>query len=325
MKVLEKVSNDHYTLHATLYDLGILAIPRILSALFAIMLSYNSDIAVSDSPYDPYHKTGDKKSKAELEEEALEENFFPKAKRYVSRHAFACEFIVFWTGVLLTMKCLSRLNVEIGLMDEKDPMRPLFWVALATTGFCILMEVSYIDSIEEVALICGQSRRRNHEHGNWMERISHSLTQPLLSAAGSDDEGAVDIEQAPTTEVVDGTRGQSDIGGDANYKAQWSDLIGLCAPDKHLIFLAFIFLVLAALAQIYVPRFTGKVLDALVANSSDTFTDDATNDNGTGGSVLKIPGFVSNVELLIVTSLLGGIFGGIRGAIFTIVRMKLAF
>jgi len=78
-------------------------------------------------------------------------------------------------------------------------------------------------------------------------------------------------------------------------------------------------LVAAALANIYVPRFTGKILDALVAHSSDGGTP---NSNSEGGSVLDIPGFLSNVELLVLASMLGGIFGGIRGAIFTILSAR---
>ena len=67
----------------------------------------------------------------------------------------------------------------------------------------------------------------------------------------------------------DDIRVASDITGDANYKAKWSDLLALCFPDAHLTAMAFVFLLLAAMAQIYIPRYTGNILDLLTATYTD--------------------------------------------------------
>jgi ABC-type multidrug transport system fused ATPase/permease subunit len=73
---------------------------------------------------------------------------------------------------------------------------------------------------------------------------------------------------------------------------------------------AFVFLMLAAAAQIYIPRFTGAILDAL---------DEAYNKNTNNVPIQDVPGFMSNVKKLIIVSILGGVFSGVRGSIFTVV------
>ena len=68
------------------------------------------------------------------------------------------------------------------------------------------------------------------------------------------------------------------------------DLLTLCVPDAPLIATAFVFLLLAAMAQIYIPRFTGNILDALTSAYAGE------NDDGKRESIWDVPGFVSNVE-----------------------------
>jgi ABC-type multidrug transport system fused ATPase/permease subunit len=339
LKLAKDLSTDHYTLHGSLIDLALLAIPRILSAFLVLLLSYYQDEEPPESPFDLFDaKTGERKSKEELEAEFLEEPFLPKVKRCVFRCTFLCEFLGLITGLFLGIKCLARLNVEIGILDDAEPQHPLFWIALATTGIFCAIEVIYLDTIEIIAGQCGRARRKElaerGRSGTWVERVGQNLTQPLLGATQEEEEEEndteVDEEQAnggnndvETTPVDD--RARSDITADATYKAKWTDLLMVCAEDKYLITIAFLFLLAAALANILVPRFTGNVLDALVAHTSnaDGSSDgDTTADDSGGGSILHIPGFVSNIEKLVVASLLGGIFGGIRGAIFTIIGAR---
>ena len=77
--------------------------------------------------------------------------------------------------------------------------------------------------------------------------------------------------------------------------------------------------VAAATMQIYIPRYTGAILDALgQAYSSNTNNDDDNNydDDGTNNDddkIQNIPGFMPNVRKLIIVSILGGIFSGLRG------------
>jgi hypothetical protein len=297
-----------------------LAIPRILSALLAILLAYHRT-PPPKLAFDLYHKNGYKKTKAELEEEALGAPILPKVRRFITRPAFACEFFALLTGILLMLKCLMRLNVEIGVLDDSEPKHPDFWIALSITALCSLIEASYIDSIETVAGDCGGARRNELQEGGYsasfFERMGRNLTQPLLSS--NENEEAEDEEQSIRRNGNRiGDHVSSDIGGDANYKAQWSDLLGTCSADIHLIVLASVFLILAAVANILVPHFTGEILDALVSHSSDNNPDQPAD-----SSLLHIPGFVSNIEKLVLVSILGGIFAGVRGSIFTIVSLSL--
>ncbi|GMH97907.1 hypothetical protein TrVE_jg8340 [Triparma verrucosa] len=84
----------------------------------------------------------------------------------------------------------------------------------------------------------------------------------------------------------------------------------ICLPDLHLIIFAFIMLTLAAVAQVYIPRFTGNILDALGAEGGgDTFD----------GSVWEVEGFKENVRNLAIAAVACGFFSGARGSTFTVV------
>jgi len=321
---LEDLTTNHYTLHGSLFDLLIVAVPRILSALFAILVSYYRINPITGSPFELYHENGYKKSTAELEEEALGEPLAPKLRRFLTRPAFACEFLCFVTGVLDMIKCLARLNVEIGVLRDAEPKHPVFWIALSTVAFCSIVEASFLESAETVASEWGQARRKElEERGHsvsWMERVGQNLAQPLL-ASNDNEEGDEDEEQSRRqngNRIRD--RVSSDIGGDANYKASFSDLLNVCASDAYLLLFASVFLLLAAVCNTLVPHYTGKILDALVANSSDNNPDPTDDDHGFG--ILNIPGFVSNIEKLVAVSVLGGIAAGIRGSIFTLVGAR---
>lgn len=105
---------------------------------------------------------------------------------------------------------------------------------------------------------------------------------------------------------------ESDIRAEAEYRAGWTDLLKICAPDMPLIILAFISLTLAAIAQVYIPHFTGNILDALGADGGE----------GSGvpaGDVWEVPGFSENVKLLSISAVCCGFFSGARGSIFTVV------
>ena len=349
---------NHYTVYGSLWDIALLAIPRILAALFCLAVSYNQPNPPPSSPFNWYHENGDRKTRIELEEEAMEEPFLPKLQRHVSRMPFLCESSVVVGSIWIAIKCLSRLNVEIGLYDEAQPRHPLFWIAIAISQLIALLEATYLDSVERTAGDLGRRRRRHlaeqHEDSVgggasvasstwWVERVSESLAQPLLSRVNSDVGGdLVDEETGDATTAftprggkgVNGVNGLeigrvavSDIQGDAEYSATWSDVLGVCRPDMPLILLATIFLLAAAIANVYVPKFTGQVLDSLVAHqqhqsANSTVPNGNGTDTNTHHSIVHIPGFLANIELLLLASILGGVFGGIRLAIFTMVGAR---
>lgn len=280
--------------------------------------------------YDSVDKYGRKKSKGDLENEALEEPFVTALTRYVLRASFLCEAMALLTGVLLSVKCLARLNVEIGIYGESVPQHPVFWVALGLTALFSLLESAYVNSIQKLAGELGRQQRL--EVGEtWVDQ----LAVPLLSRITPEDDvengsnnGSGGADEASVT-VVSTQSTIIDIGADAETRASWRDLIAVVEPDKIMIAVAFVFLILSSVCQVLVPKFTGAVLDSLVHQMNDkgnmtssTMGFRAEDDGYIGnGSLVRIPGFTKNIELLVSVALLGGVFGGLRGSIFTVRRL----
>lgn len=317
----EGATHDKYTLYGTLYDLGILAIIRLVFCIFSIIFSYCSGIE-DKSPFELYHRNGDRKSREELENEALEEAWSPWIKRYFSRPAFPAEVIGLITGVGCIVKCLARLSLELGAFHDAVQAHPLFWITLLLATAFAWMECSFLDSISKLAGECGRYNRKSNTSGGLMRRIGSNLSIPLLSSVHDDaddnsngvqNEDGEDAEQGNDSQPDD-VRATSDITADTTYKAKWTDLLAITCPDLHLIAFAFIFLLLAAAAQIYIPTFTGRILDSL----AEVFSGDHQNDNAEM-SIWDVPGFISNVIKLLVASVLCGVFSGLRGSIFTVV------
>ncbi|KAL3917154.1 MAG: hypothetical protein SGILL_004848, partial [Bacillariaceae sp.] len=194
-------------------------------------------------------------------------------------------------------------------------MHPVFWCALLFSAIFSVLEMSLIDP---ACMRLGEWGHIQQEQLRVENNNNPQLSIPLLandglqqSASNEEDEERQGRHQDSLTSDDENAPGTSDIGGDTDYKASWSDLLHLCAPDSALIMVAFVFLLAAAAAQIYIPRFTGAILDAL---------DEAYNKNNDHSDVPieDVPGFMSNVRKLIVVSILGGVFSGIRGSIFTV-------
>lgn len=284
-----------YSLWGCLLDLAVLAGLRILAGILSLIVSYEMAKVRPEFTFDLYHPNGDKKSREELELEALEESFWPWFKRFVSRPAFFCEVFCILTQLLGIAKCLARLDVEVGRYQDTKPSHPLFWVAAALSSLFSLVELSFIDSMSQKAAAYGESCLEA-SRPTFFRRVGSHLSIPLLAEdqmevqVAGDETAEEDPEQ--TEEVDPNAIGTSEITADARYKAGWSDLLYVCSPDLHYIICAFVFLLLAAVAQVYIPHFTGKILDSLAQAFSDS--DD---DNG-GKSMIDVPGFMKNVKYL---------------------------
>ena len=313
----EGAMSDHYTVWGSLLDLAILAGLRILSGFLSLIVSYEKGQVRPEFQFDLHHPNGVKKSREELEMEALEEPFYPWFVRFVSRPAFSCEVLAFSTQLWAVAKCLARMNQEIGIYQDEKPSHALFWIAVAISSFLSVIELSYIDSMSQKAAEYGNQCLENQQT-TFFRRVGSTLSIPLLSDDSQDEQAALnnsndndDVEEGQSDSSTTMDVGQSDITGDAKYKAGWSDLLYMCYPDAHYISLAFVFLLLAALAQVYIPKFTGNILDALAKAFS--------GDNPNPPSIFDVPGFISNVKYLVISSILCGIFSAIRGSIFTLV------
>jgi ATP-binding cassette subfamily B (MDR/TAP) protein 9 len=296
---------DYYTLYGTLLDLFILNTLRLLACFIALLWAYCSRKPES-SPFQLYHPNGDRKTREELDHEALEEAWSPWIRRFVLRYSFVGEILALCTFVICIIKCLARLNVELGVFDDREPLHPLFWIALLLTCIFSVIEIVSLEHMTKLASAWGRSSA-----GGWMHRVASNLSIPLLSQQQREELDEEEVVEQPEQEDV---RGFSDITADTSYHAQWSDLLAMTNKDAHLIAFAFVFLLLAAAAQVYIPKFTGNILDAL----SETFSGSDGKHNS-DISVWDVPGFCSNVVKLVVASIACGVFSGLRGSIFTVV------
>jgi hypothetical protein len=315
----KQVAFKKYSFSNSIVDLLILCTARILVALVAFAYAYLKGEIQPEYHFNMFHDDGTKKSREELEEEALEQNFRDWLGRYITRPAFSCEFFSVITIFLCIVKCLVRLDLQIGRYADKESMHPAIWIAFMYAALVAVLELCFVDRVCVLLGEWGHADRELPTRPSILRQISSTLSLPLLAndslqatdeetatlSTGENDQGPVVDENAPAV---------SDISGDANYKASWKDLMMLCAPDAPLILVAFIFLLLAAAAQIYIPKYTGAILDKL----AETFTG-SDDDNATHKSMKDVPGFMSNVRKLIAASVLGGVFAGIRGSIFTVV------
>mmetsp|Transcript_2359 Transcript_2359/g.6212 ORF Transcript_2359/g.6212 Transcript_2359/m.6212 type:complete len:921 (-) Transcript_2359:77-2839(-) len=317
----EGTAGGRFVFTESFLDLFVLAMCRIGLALLAFAYSYCKAEVRPQYSFNMYLPNGERKSREELEEEALEQSFVNWLATYVSRPAFLCEIVAFGTSIVCVVKCLCRMDLEVGINRDAEPLHPIYWSAVAFSTIVALCEAAFIDhACKNLGELAHQERQ--NASPSWLTRVSSSMSIPLLSADGlggtdTTDEENVGGSSAGAGDGADGDNDAdgppviSDIGADANFQAKLTDLLGLCKPDAPLIFLAFVFLILAAAAQVLIPHYTGKILDLLAAAYA--------NNQNSEESVDHVPGFMSNTVKLIIASILGGIFSGCRGSIFTVV------
>lgn len=314
----------HFTFYGALLDLALLTLLRVLACGGAIVHSYCRATVRPEYPFALHRYNGERKTREELEEEALEEDFRHWFYRFATRSAFAAEILAILAQIVCVVKSLWRMNMEIGVFHHTQPgehYHPLFWVAIVWTALISMIQTAYLDSVTQLAAQCGDRRshgNRNRRRG-LLRTISSTLSIPLLAADQRDEEEPDSLEDAinadqqengtPTNDEVDAV-GVSDIRADTEYKASWTDLLRICTPDAHLLCFAFIFLILAAISQALIPLFLGHVLDAL----SEAFQDpDNHPDDNHDDSMFDIPGFVTNMKWLVLVSVSAGVFAGLRG------------
>jgi ATP-binding cassette subfamily B (MDR/TAP) protein 9 len=337
-------------LSSTLTDLFLLTTLSILTTIYSLYKSYHCPTLYKHKSTPFLHitpqvhvQTGQKKTRDELEAEALEEPFTTWLGRYTKRYAFLTEFVSVCIGILSMVKCLTRLNVEISLLDDGEVYHPLYWLALLWEAICSIVLTTNLEAVGiELSLIGLQSRMkrdattaaslaeggRNTSSNGY---LSSDMEEPLLannseeencgndatdSSSNQDHQPTNNTNNSTDTDETESTtttnniehKAASDITSDTQYKAGWRDLLAICYPDMHYFALAFIFLLLAAVAQVLIPRYTGAVLDSLSNYQPDEHKD-----------IFSVPGFVPTMKKLIAASILGGIFSGVRGSIFTLV------
>jgi hypothetical protein len=338
-----KNSNDDVSsLAHSLVDMAWCSFVLLSTILYASIQSYQSDelwwYETQSYPHlSSHHDNGTPKSKEELDQEALEEPFRTFLSRFVAIPAFKVEVASFFLGMLSIIKCLLRLQYEIHILDEEERYHPLFWITCLIAALYATIVGFGFESIVSVTLSSMGHDRRSHQSTTTQNYHSdeeqlhddsqvESLLQPLLSM-----EHSSGVESHHSN--ISSTNGTSsndvvvipDIVGDAQRKANIHDLIQVCYPDLPYFVLAFVFLLLAALAQVLIPRYTGNMLDAIAQYAMDQSTSNHTTTSihisspQNNDSIWNVPDFWTNMKKLVIASIFGGLFSGVRGSIFTVV------
>ena len=272
----------------------------------------------------PTHANGTPKTREEKEEEALEESIRPKIVRWSQRWSSPVETLCLLQGILIVVKCLARLNVEIAILNEVNPHHVIFWLVLLVSGIQCVVVSGQVEIVSIQMSAIGEYRRKQQRREMVRANMTNDLTEPLLEAgAGNTVYDEEDPSSSSTTSTSsqtedatlgDNTPAVSDISGDPNYKAGVRDLMSICSPDLLYFIAAFVFLILAAVAQVLVPKYMGNMLDSL-ANYTP-------GDDGNHNDIWNVPGFLDNMKYLCIASILGGVFSGCRGSIFTVVGAR---
>ena len=140
-------TNDNYTVEGSLLDLLLLSGCRAATATVAFLVAFLRGKVRDKYPFDIFHANGKKKTRDELEEEALQQSFGTWLHRYVNRAAFPTEVFCLVTTILAVVKCLVRLNIEIGVLRDAEPVHPLFWLSFLFAALVSVVEVMNVDAV----------------------------------------------------------------------------------------------------------------------------------------------------------------------------------
>jgi len=230
-------------------------------------------------------------------EASIEEPIPKLVKRHVVKPSFIPRVACAITMIFTIVRACVRLETYIGSGAE---YHAAWWCLLALLGFVIPgLEWFWCQDASKTLAKWGKGSRSQVD----------GLAEPLIDSAGNSNfetSFVSDVEVPPIAPHYN-------VHHETSYKAGWKDLLGVCAADWHLILLASIALLLAATGQIFIPRFTGQILDVLVEGM-----------NTPHKSIVEIPGFQRYMISLIFAAMLVGVFSGVRGSIFTIIGARVS-
>jgi ATP-binding cassette subfamily B (MDR/TAP) protein 9 len=306
-----------YHVSRSTLDLFLLFGLRLLCSAIVLYQSYKS-------PKSSLRNNNSNNNNSEEEEEellALEESYWNWCQRYVKRRAFVVELICWVTVFLTAEKALDRLDVEIRLQETSSagvPYHPLYWATLATSALAsVLHGLTLHSTAQHTSILAYHHQQQQQQRVTTAQSSQQQLQQRLLDHPNNNNNNNNnnDIPLHPLT-----AKGKA-VGSDEPYKATWKDVLGICRPDAPFIVLAFVFLFLAAIAQVFIPKLTGHLLDSIAqaAAHNNQNNNNNTSNHDQHHSITDQPDFQRNIRQLIIVSISAGIFAGIRGSIFTLV------
>jgi len=240
--------------------------------------------------------------------------------------------------VFLMVKCLTRLIVGIGPDDSMAG----FWGCVAASAVLVCVDYLALKRHLRHVKRWAYHRHREalvRKQGTWQEsllareeadvgnggrarqRSSDDDTgdggdESTSASEEVEDEGKEDREdEAHLRELWAGLQGLDDAeaadaaaaaaveGGSEAGHATYKDLLSLARDDWHLISLAFVFLLGAAVGQVLIPHYTGVAIDAVVSEEG-------------------AKAFQHAMFMLVLCAAICGVCTGLRGGIFTVVGAR---
>ena len=212
-------------------------------------------------------------------------------------------------GVCVALCALLTAKGVAHLPDLTDSSRDqtVFWSAWLVAFCAVDAEMRLCDDAlaraDERASSSSSSASRHHRSNG--EADDPGLdTAPLLGRTQLDDSDD-DVDEEDGNPGAEERRNRRGAGGrDKGKSGTFWALLRLSYPDLPLLSVAFLFLVLYAVAAASIPHFTGELVDAVAIDRDES-------------------AFKRYSLTLLVAALASGVFAGLRGSVFTVQMARL--
>jgi len=212
-------------------------------------------------------------------------------------------------GVCVALCALLTAKGVAHLPDLTDSSRDqtVFWSAWLIAFCAVDAEMRLCDDAlaraDERASSSSSSASRHHRSNGEADDLGLD-TAPLLGRTQLDDSDD-DVDEEDGNPGAEERRNRRGAGGRGKGKSGtfWA-LLRLSYPDLPLLSVAFLFLVLYAVAAASIPHFTGELVDAVAIDRDES-------------------AFKRYSLTLLVAALASGVFAGLRGSVFTVQMARL--
>lgn len=274
-----------YTLYSnSLADLLFVSFLRLGFSLLALFASFHKGLPTNPFSPETEKSKGGRRTRDELEEASLEEPVLEYFARKVKHPSFFPSIVCLLTILWSTLRAGARLMHFIGTGEEKNVS---WWITLAIAGALIPgLECEWLDGGCESVAKWGKEDRLC-----WCFFSRSGLTEALL----------------PEEEYLEAPPEVPEVKEEKEYKSNVGDLLRICRPDLKYFLVAFMALLLAAASEVFLPKFTGNVLDALTDGMASFHEN----------NIWELPNFTSNIRNLVLAGATCAVFSGLRGSMFT--------
>ena len=214
-------------------------------------------------------------------------------------------------GVCVALCALLTAKGVAHLPDLTDSSRDqtVFWSAWLIAFCAVDAEMRLCDDAlaradERASSSSSSGSRRRRSSSSRREAEYGADTAPLLGRTQLDSDVDDVDEEDGDAGAEERRRGRGDGRARKTKSGTFWALLRLSYPDLPLLSVAFLFLVLYAVAAASIPHFTGELVDAVAIDRDES-------------------AFRRHSLTLLVAALASGIFAGLRGSVFTVQMARL--